>query len=280
MGMKVAAIIADKFITAIKTTSVLPWQRQFTALHHCNAVSKRPYRGINVLLASYFGNDTEFVTFNQAKAAGGTIKKGSKSFPICFFTKTKEKEGERPFWFLRYYNVFNLSDVEGGNIKRREMPNKSFAPDALADAIVKASGVPVEHGTNQPCYIPAVHKVKMPMPEQYKNTASYYKTLFHEITHSLAKETGIVLDTSFGSESYGKEELIAELGANLFLTHCGIDAAGLFDNSQAYFQGWLEKISGDPQLLISAASQAQKRFDIIMARMNPAAVEADEEEGE
>lgn len=271
---KVAQIIADKFITAMETTKALPWQKQFVSLMACNAVSKKPYRGINILLTSAFGADSEFITFNQAKAAGGVIKKGSKGIPICFYSKVTDKANPtaKPFMFMRYYNLFNLSDVEGGNIKRRELPNKSFSPDELAEKIAAAAGVPIKHGTNQPCYIPAKHEVNMPLPAQFKTTANYYKTLFHEVTHALSKDVGVKLECNFGSDSYGKEELIAELGANLFLTHCGIDAAGLFDNSQAYFEGWLGRIKGDAQLLISAASQAQKRYDILMARIYPPTV--------
>lgn len=277
--MKVAQVIAEKFITAIQTTKVLPWQKQFTGMGYCNAVSKRQYRGINILLASYFGADSEYLTFNQAKAAGGMVKKGSKGIPICFYTKTPEKPGKKSFFYMVYYTVFNLKDIEGGNIKRREMPNKNFAPIELAEKLALASGVPITHGADGASYIPARHEIKMPHAAQYNTTANYYKTLFHELTHAMGKACGVQFDTNFGSDSYAKEELVAELGANLFLTHCGIDAEGLFDNSQAYFQGWLKRLQGDHSLLISAASQAQKRFDALMALVNPAE-SADAEEGE
>lgn len=270
--MKAADAIAAKFIEAIKTTQVLPWQKQFVSLSPCNAATKKAYRGLNVLACSFMGNDNEFLTFRQAKEAGGSVKKGAKGIPICFWSKIEKKNQpqNRPFWLLRYYTVFNLNDVEGVKIARREIPNKNHTPDEIAEKIRLAAGVPVQHGGNQPAYFPGLHQISMPAPEQFKTSANYYKTLFHEITHGMAKVCGVELKgASSDYDAYGKEELVAELGANLLLQHCGISVAGLFDNSQAYFQGWLNNIQGDSSLLISAASQAQKRFDYIMARLNP-----------
>lgn len=289
--MKAAEVIAAKFIEAIKTTQVLPWTKQFVSLAPCNALNKKLYRGLNIFSCLYFGKDNEFLTFHQAKEAGGTVKKGAKGIPICFWSRVQKKDAagnpapnSKPFWFLRYYTVFSLSDIEGAKVARRELPNKTHTPDQLAEMIRAAAGCPVEHShaASSGSYSPALHKITMPNPEQFKTSANYYKTLFHEITHSLAKSTGVALDCNFFSESYGKEELVAELGANLFLQHCGIDVAGLFDNSQAYFQSWLKNLEGDPTMLISAASQAQKRFDFILAKLNPSAniaVEGDADRG-
>lgn len=192
----VASLIAERFIAAIKTTKVLPWQKQFVSLAPCNATTKKPYRGINVLLTSFFGTDNEFVTFNQARNAGGTVKKGAKGLPICFYSKIDKKDGTKPFFFLRYSTVFNLSDTEGVKIARRALPNSTHNPIEAAEKIVALASARISHGSNQPCYIPASHQIKMPLAAQYKTTAAFYKTLFHEITHSLAKDLDIKLDAS------------------------------------------------------------------------------------
>ncbi|MBN2382550.1 hypothetical protein JXQ70_06675 [bacterium] len=69
--------------------------------------------------------------------------------------------------------------------------------------------------------------------------------------------------TGFGSETYSKEELVAELGSAYLCALTGIEA-GTFDNSAAYVAGWLQKLSNDRSLIISAASAAQKSVDYIL----------------
>ena len=67
----------------------------------------------------------------------------------------------------------------------------------------------------------------------------------------------------FGSETYSKEELIAEFGAAFLCTHAGIETT--VNNSAAYINGWLRKLRSDPKLAILAASQGQKAADYILA---------------
>ena len=67
---------------------------------------------------------------------------------------------------------------------------------------------------------------------------------------------------TFGSESYSKEELIAEMGAAMLCGVVGISPATI-ENSAAYLQSWITRLRGDSKLLVSAASAAQKAADYI-----------------
>ena len=62
--------------------------------------------------------------------------------------------------------------------------------------------------------------------EQFKETAEYYSTAFHELTHSTGHESRLNrLDRTafFGTEAYSKEELIAEIGDAFQLPQqCGL----------------------------------------------------------
>src|SRR5436853_358239 len=69
---------------------------------------------------------------------------------------------------------------------------------------------------------------------------------------------------AFGSESYSKEELVAELGASMLAGIAGIETATL-NNSAAYLRHWIDRLKSDSKLLVSAASQAQKAGDYILA---------------
>ena len=66
----------------------------------------------------------------------------------------------------------------------------------------------------------------------------------------------------FGSPTYAKEELVAEMGAAYLCGVCGIVNVTI-DNSAAYLQSWMEVLRHDPTMLVHAAAQAQKAADYI-----------------
>lgn len=267
--MNVNEIITGKMIQSIADSGKLPWHRPWNAAGFRNITSGHAYRGINVIMLSIMGNnDTAFLTYNQARANGGNVRKGSKGIPIVFWQKFEKSETRKASFMARYFTVFALKDCEGlpKLEAKREAPQCVHEPIQRAEAIVQAMGIEVTHGGNRACYSPSSDKISMPLPESFKSSAHYYATLFHEITHATLARIGGKHDGSFGSENYSKEELIAEMGANFLLSHCGIDSSDLFDNSQGYLSSWLSAIKGNPSLLISAASNAQKRFDYILLK--------------
>jgi antirestriction protein ArdC len=91
--------------------------------------------------------------------------------------------------------------------------------------------------------------------------------LFHELSHSTGHTSRVGRDgieqlNTFGSESYSKEELIAEMGAAFLCGVTGI-APRTIENSAAYLRTWISRLRGDSKLLVSAASAAQKASDYI-----------------
>jgi antirestriction protein ArdC len=111
--------------------------------------------------------------------------------------------------------------------------------------------------------------VVVPMLGQYQIVEEYYSTTFHELTHSTMpeyrcnrkNEMGIA---AFGSESYSKEELVAELGSAMICNAINIDSEKAFKNSVAYLHGWLSKLKNDNKMIIWAASKAEKAAKYIM----------------
>ena len=81
-----------------------------------NAVSKKAYRGVNILLLmSQNYTDNRWVSYNQAGELGGNVKKGEKSTIITFWkinkTEKEDEKGEmvtKTIPMLRYYRVFNV----------------------------------------------------------------------------------------------------------------------------------------------------------------------------
>lgn len=257
---------------------VVPWQMPWKNGGGMprNLVSKKTYRGFNFwyLLSFNFENPL-FLTFNQVKDLGGTIKKGSKSFQVVFW-KMREytKEGvteEVPM--LRYYRIFHIDSVEGidpAKIPSNESHDHEFDPIAECDRLVEFwhDSPKIELGKSKACYIPSLDKVEMPNPRTFYKDENYYSVLFHELTHSTGHRSRLnrhekFPNHHFGSKDYSQEELVAEMGAAYLCGICGIENATI-DNSAAYIQSWLKKLKNDNKFVMMAASYAQRAVDYIL----------------
>lgn len=257
----------------------IPWQKPWTGVRSgaYNRITKKPYSIINQILLKYSG---EYATFKQWQDLGGHIKKGEKSEIVVFWKiyqkeETNEGTGEkevRKIPVLKYYNVFHISQVEG--VKPLEVPFKEVEPIEEADKIITMY-VNREHldfkelPSNKAFYSPSNDRVVVPMKEQYENINEYYSTTFHELAHSTGHksrldrlETGAI--ASFGSETYSKEELVAEIGSASLMNMLGIETPQTFKNSTAYIQNWLQVLKNDNKFIVSASSRAEKAVNFIL----------------
>src|SRR5437660_2559519 len=110
----------------------------------------------------------------------------------------------------------------------------------------------------------------MPARGLFHSSEEYYATEFHELAHSTGHAKRLHRENfdnlvSFGSESYSKEELIAEMTAAMLCGIAGIEQKTL-ENSAAYLNTWIARLRSDSRLLVSAASQAQKAADFIQSK--------------
>jgi antirestriction protein ArdC len=152
-----------------------------------------------------------------------------------------------------------------------KVEEREFTPIECCEQIVAGyKGAPeVTHGHTKAAYRPSADEVIMPSAERFHSNEEYYSTLFHEFTHStghksrLARKGIVDADASFGDDKYGREELVAEMGAAFLCGHAGIEASTI-DNSASYLAGWLKVIKGDPKLIVQAAGAAQKAADLIL----------------
>jgi antirestriction protein ArdC len=181
-------------------------------------------------------------------------------------TETVDGETEnRTSAFLRYYTVFNLEQTEG---LKALLALPSARPIESAEAIVAAMPNPPAYQQGfLACYSPSNDTVTMPSPTAFHSRAEHYSTMFHELTHAtghakrLARE-GFDRHVEFGSESYSREELVAEMGSAMLCGVAGIEQATLA-NSAAYLKSSIARLKSDSRLVISAASAAQKASDYI-----------------
>ena len=101
---------------------VQPWSQRPGLNVPCNAVTGRPYSGVNTLLLwtarSQGWSQPRFLTFKQAREAGGHVRKGEHGRHVVFvrdFVKRPDAESsEEPdvIRMLKSYVVFNISQCE------------------------------------------------------------------------------------------------------------------------------------------------------------------------
>ena len=61
----------------------------------------------------------------------------------------------------------------------------------------------------------------------------------------------------FGSGTYSREELIAEIGSTFLCNSCNI-LSDTLDNSVAYIQNWLKFLKENKREIITASNHAEK----------------------
>lgn len=225
-------------------------------------------------------HDGEYASFKQWTELGGKIRKGEKAEIVVFWkileVEKENNDGElekKTVPYLRYVSVFHISQVDG--VKPLEEPFHEVEPIADADKVildyVTREAINFnEQASNEAYYSPSRDTIVVPMKEQYQHINEYYSTTFHELVHSTGHKNRLNrLETtavaSFGSETYSKEELVAEIGSATILSTLEIETKRTFTNSVAYIQNWLNVLKNDNRFIISASSQAEKAVDYILA---------------
>src|ERR1700723_707226 len=257
---------------------VAPWRKPWSSSIPRNLISKKPYRGLNVfLLATQGWGPPYWVTINQAKQLGASVRQGEKSTLVSFwkfteYARENGKTGElenKTSVLLRYYRVFNIEQCEGLKALYGD-DRKPVNPIEQCESITNRmpNGPRIEQHS-QAFYRPSADMVGIPSLGCFDSPEAYYSTLFHELAHSTGHTSRLnrfeenSTDHQFGSESYSKKELIAEMGAAMLAGIAGISHATL-GNSASYLQTWINRLKSDSRLIISAASHAQKATDYIL----------------
>lgn len=207
------------------------------------------------------------------------MRTGEKSTMVVFwkFPDPKPNQPEpdpdapRPIPILRYFNVFNAEQIEGIDVAPVLMPGILTEQDRIERAELLSSSMPnppfIEERGSEAWYMPEKDLIRIPKIEQFSSIDAYYGTKYHELAHATGHVTrlnrsGVMEKTHFGSEGYGKEELVAELASAFCCATVSLDNSFIQD-SASYIQGWLSVLKGDPRMLVYAAAQAQKAADFI-----------------
>ncbi|WP_082545679.1 MULTISPECIES: ArdC family protein [unclassified Sphingomonas] len=279
--------ITDQLVAAIEA-GAKPWARPWTAAGGSIVPVRsngEAYRGINVLLlwaaamAKGYGSG-RWMTFNQAKAFGGMVRKGEKATQIVFFKTLEveadkdggsdEGEGTRKVGMLRGYHVFNVDQIDG-------LPDR-FAPapvaivagkerDAAAEAAIRSSGARiVEDGGERAYYHRGTDDIHLPAFDRFTTVGGYLATMAHEVVHWTGAPHRLdrTKGKAFGDADYAFEELVAEIGSAFVCARLGV-AGEHIDNHAAYVGNWLQALKNDKRAIFRAASLAQAAADMVLA---------------
>ena len=227
--------------------------------------------------------DTRWLTYRQAQALGGHVRKGEQSTRIVFWKPvTRDKPDNESiedlmkqdtYWLARLYRIFNVEQTEGCKLKPLpEAPVEIPDPIEQAEAIIRnmpnPPGIDTYALANQaPHYAPRTDQVRVPTKDRYQVPGRWYNTMFHELTHSTGHPDRLHrFDVGQGKEDlhrFGLEELVASMGAAMLSRRAAIDQENLEQNA-AYIKHWRDTIAADKSIVLRAAGKAQKAVDHIL----------------
>lgn len=227
-----------------------------------------------------------FLTYKQAQALGGQVRKGETGLPVIKYGEFQKETGnilesgnpeKDTLRYIKGYTVFNSSQIDGIAFPELEKPSftSSESVQRAKDIVANMPQAPkiTEGNIARVCYSPSKDEVMIADRAYFKSEELFYLGVFHELIHAtghskrLARQS--LLKGSHIAESktklYAKEELIAEMGAAFLAAHAGI-VVDDHQNSAAYLQGWANALSKKEhsKWIVQAASEAQKAVNFIL----------------
>jgi antirestriction protein ArdC len=278
--------VTNTIIAALETGTppwVHPWNAGTGDMVPTNLSSGRRYRGINVLLLNlqamqrgYSAN--RWMTYQQARALGANVRKGESGTEVVLF-KMLDVEASKPvpaaqgdrkvIPLIRSFTVFNAAQIDGLPEGLLPAPREvhAWAACEAAEAILAASGAMIMHGGGRAFYSHSMDVIQLPDRSSFADATRYSQVALHELTHWTGAESRCnrPLLGRQHIESYAFEELVAELGSAFLTDYCGLP--GVLHHA-SYVESWLQALRNDKKLIFSAASQAQKAADYLLAPLS------------
>jgi len=288
--------LAQEFLNALKEER-LPWYACWKTSLPENALTGKRYRGVNALMLSYHSqaqgfSDSRWCTYLQAQKQGWQVRRGEKGCPVeywAYFDRVQKKmlpwpeaaklSKEDPVYFessciltSKLSIVFNGDQIEG--IPKQILAEANIQGiRAQRDTLLRNMELNYRETGNQAYYSPANDTVTLPPENCFFDTYSYVGTFLHECGHATGHASRLNRDMSgtFGSDSYAREELRAEMASafaaqalDLKLTDKQLRTHT--DLHKAYIQAWAAQLKDSPRELFSAIRDAEKISDYLIEK--------------
>ncbi len=277
---KARQYLVDQYISAL-TEGKIPWAKGWVSNYHPmqNGSTHKAYGGMNQLILSISAEVNEFTdyrwyTFNQAKSLGYKVKKGSHGTPLSYptvyldgkaisiedFKQLKKEDQDRCIWGRKTFTVFNAEQIEGVPELKIEAAPRTINGSELVEQIRNGLGTKLRFHGDEAYYSPLKDQVTMPPKDQFLSNEEYDSTLLHELCHSTGHPGRMARDLTgrFGSESYAKEELRAEIASSFLMQSLQLPMPqSHIENHKAYIQSWIGVLQKDPKELFAAIKDAE-----------------------
>ena len=222
--------VTDRIVGALEAGVapwVQPWRIGIDTLP-MNAGTRRPYRGVNVVLLALQAQTRGYplqrwITYLQALELGGQVRKGEMGTTVVFWKLRKvnatvdvnpdENEAdlhERVIPLLRAFTVFNVAQVDNLPDAITATAHPAWEPEGRAEELLLMSGASIRHGGALAYYQPRTDEIHLPLRHAFPAADSYYATALHELTHwtSHASRCNRQLGKRFRDDSYAVEEIL------------------------------------------------------------------------
>ncbi|WP_394980693.1 ArdC family protein [uncultured Helicobacter sp.] len=154
-----------------------------------------------------------------------------KLFYVFNINQCENIDMEKIKEYQKQHNITPIEEIIKNRDKSQENP--------MIEQILKNSNIPIiHHAKDMAYYSPREDKIYLPPKESFYNQEQYYSTALHELGHATGHNSRLNRNISeaFGSSSYAKEELRAELYSFLQSLELGIDHN--LKNHASYVDSW------------------------------------------
>ncbi len=282
----IASSVTSQIIAKLES-GVLPWTSPWSSGTILNPLRHggESYRGINTLLlwiaAEELGYTNPYwMTFQQAKALGGHVRKGEHSQSIVYYGTAQKhdadgtagdggeggEDGKSHYRFLKCYSVFNVQQIDG--LPERytvTYTGQRFTTDRIPklDAIIAGTRIEIRHGGDKAYYHPGSDFIQMPEIDCFADIERYYCTLFHEAAHGTQTASRCDRKVIYQGEGRALEELVAEISSAFVGAAVGFRPDHI-DSHASYIGSWLQCLKNDKRFIFKAAALAQQAADFIL----------------
>lgn len=292
---KVREELSQRFVEAL-SMGELPWHSCWQQAVPQNAVTGRKYHGLNALWLSYLAEkqgwtDPRWATYKQASEKGWQVRKGEKASYVeywAYYDKEKKKLlswpdarqifREDPAYAeknlqlsSRVFAVFNGAQIDGIPELPQSRGTDIGAIRQQRDTLIANMGIGYREQGQSAYYSLGSDTVTLPPEASFDSTYGYMATFLHECGHASGHPDRLNRDLTggFGSESYAKEELRAEIASAFTAQALGLtvseqDRELETRQHMAYIQNWAQAIQDAPEELFKALKDAEKISDYLI----------------
>ncbi len=255
--------ISEQMI-ALLEDGIVPWHISWGCSGiPSNLLTKRPYRGINVLLLAAKGyHRNYFLTEHQIERIGAFVCKGQKQHIIV------DGIGFRS---LRLYEVYNIEQC--GDIPKILVPRcpQQNSPIKKCKKVIEG----VKHcprlvlGDTIPSYNLSEDIITMPSMRYFASHKEYFDEFFKQLVAAtkhwarLDRHDDSLLE-QFVPEIMATEELVIEIGSWYLRSYTDIEVKRHCDDK--YIRHWMDMFKKNLLLAFEAAEIAQKAVDYILGQ--------------